>query len=433
MPQYFNKLELAHSIVSEINPYQVAVEQLERAAKIAEIDPQAVEILKYPQRVIRVSIPVKMDDGSVKVFVGYRSQHNNALGPYKGGIRYHPSVTMEEVIALSMWMTWKVSLAGLPLGGGKGGVAVNPKELSRGELERLTRGYARAIAPFIGPDVDVPAPDVGTDAQVMAWFLDEYEKVVGASRKGVVTSKPIELGGSLGRVYSTGYGVAVITREAVKEFLKGKSPEELTVAIQGYGNVGSYTAIFLHEMGFKIVAVSDSKGGIYNKDGLDPKKVLEHKKKTRSVVGYKDAKTITNEELLELDVDILVPAALENVITSKNMKNIKAKLIVEGANGPTTPEAEEYLFKEKNALVIPDFLANAGGVIVSFFEQVQNWTWTQWSEDHVKEKLERQMVDAFKRVVDEWTRLDKKVVLRDAAMALAVRRVADAMKLRGWY
>ena len=433
MPQYFNKLELAHSIVSEINPYQVAVEQLERAAKIAEIDPQAVEILKYPQRVIRVSIPVKMDDGSVKVFVGYRSQHNNALGPYKGGIRYHPSVTMGEVIALSMWMTWKVSLAGLPLGGGKGGVAVNPKELSRGELERLTRGYARAIAPFIGPDVDVPAPDVGTDAQVMAWFLDEYEKVVGASRKGVVTSKPIELGGSLGRVYSTGYGVAVITREAVKEFLKGKSPEELTVATQGYGNVGSYTAIFLHEMGFKIVAVSDSKGGIYNKDGLDPKKVLEHKKKTRSVVGYKDAKTITNEELLELDVDILVPAALENVITSKNMKNIKAKLIVEGANGPTTPEAEEYLFKEKNALVIPDFLANAGGVIVSFFEQVQNWTWTQWSEDHVKEKLERQMVDAFKRVVDEWTRLDKKVVLRDAAMALAVRRVADAMKLRGWY
>jgi len=419
--------------VSEITPYQIAIEQLERAARIAEIDPQAIEILKHPQRVIRVSIPVRMDNGSIKVFTGYRSQHNNALGPYKGGVRYHPSVTMDEVIALSMWMTWKVSLAGLPLGGGKGGVAVNPKELSKGELERLTRGYVRAIAPFIGPDVDVPAPDVGTDAQVMAWFLDEYEKVVRATRKGVVTSKPVELGGSLGRIYSTGYGVAVITREAVKEFLEEKSPEELTVAIQGYGNVGSYTAIFLHEMGFKIVAVSDSKGGIYSKDGLDPKKVLEHKKKTRSVVGYKEAKTITNKELLELDVDILIPAALENVITSENMKNIKAKLIVEGANGPTTPEAEEYLFKEKKSLVVPDFLANAGGVIVSFFEQVQNWTWTQWSEDEVKRRLEAQMITAFKKVVDEWNRLDKKVVLRDAAMSIAVRRVADAMKLRGWY
>ncbi|HDI75630.1 MAG TPA: Glu/Leu/Phe/Val dehydrogenase [Thermoprotei archaeon] len=416
-----------------MTPYQIAIEQLERAARIAEIDPQAIEILKHPQRVIRVSIPVRMDNGSIKVFTGYRSQHNNALGPYKGGVRYHPSVTMDEVIALSMWMTWKVSLAGLPLGGGKGGVAVNPKELSKGELERLTRGYVRAIAPFIGPDVDVPAPDVGTDAQVMAWFLDEYEKVVRATRKGVVTSKPVELGGSLGRIYSTGYGVAVITREAVKEFLEEKSPEELTVAIQGYGNVGSYTAIFLHEMGFKIVAVSDSKGGIYSKDGLDPKKVLEHKKKTRSVVGYKEAKTITNKELLELDVDILIPAALENVITSENMKNIKAKLIVEGANGPTTPEAEEYLFKEKKSLVVPDFLANAGGVIVSFFEQVQNWTWTQWSEDEVKRRLEAQMITAFKKVVDEWNRLDKKVVLRDAAMSIAVRRVADAMKLRGWY
>lgn len=419
--------------MSEITPYQIAIEQLERAARIAEIDPQAIEILKHPQRVIRVSIPVRMDNGSIKVFTGYRSQHNNALGPYKGGVRYHPNVTMDEVIALSMWMTWKVSLAGLPLGGGKGGVAVNPKELSKGELERLTRGYVRAIAPFIGPDVDVPAPDVGTDAQVMAWFLDEYEKVVRATRKGVVTSKPVELGGSLGRIYSTGYGVAVITREAVKEFLEEKSPEELTVAIQGYGNVGSYTAIFLHEMGFKIVAVSDSKGGIYSKDGLDPKKVLEHKKKTRSVVGYKEAKTITNKELLELDVDILIPAALENVITSENMKNIKAKLIVEGANGPTTPEAEEYLFKEKKSLVVPDFLANAGGVIVSFFEQVQNWTWTQWSEDEVKRRLEAQMITAFKKVVDEWNRLDKKVVLRDAAMSIAVRRVADAMKLRGWY
>jgi len=419
--------------VSEITPYQIAIEQLERAARIAEIDPQAIEILKHPQRVIRVSIPVRMDNGSIKVFTGYRSQHNNALGPYKGGVRYHPNVTMDEVIALSMWMTWKVSLAGLPLGGGKGGVAVNPKELSKGELERLTRGYVRAIAPFIGPDVDVPAPDVGTDAQVMAWFLDEYEKVVRATRKGVVTSKPVELGGSLGRIYSTGYGVAVITREAVKEFLEEKSPEELTVAIQGYGNVGSYTAIFLHEMGFKIVAVSDSKGGIYSKDGLDPKKVLEHKKKTRSVVGYKEAKTITNKELLELDIDILIPAALENVITSENMKNIKAKLIVEGANGPTTPEAEEYLFKEKKSLVVPDFLANAGGVIVSFFEQVQNWTWTQWSEDEVKRRLEAQMITAFKKVVDEWNRLDKKVVLRDAAMSIAVRRVADAMKLRGWY
>ncbi|RLE98862.1 MAG: hypothetical protein DRJ63_06990 [Thermoprotei archaeon] len=416
-----------------MTPYQIAIEQLERAARIAEIDPQAIEILKHPQRVIRVSIPVRMDNGSIKVFTGYRSQHNNALGPYKGGVRYHPNVTMDEVIALSMWMTWKVSLAGLPLGGGKGGVAVNPKELSKGELERLTRGYVRAIAPFIGPDVDVPAPDVGTDAQVMAWFLDEYEKVVRATRKGVVTSKPVELGGSLGRIYSTGYGVAVITREAVKEFLEEKSPEELTVAIQGYGNVGSYTAIFLHEMGFKIVAVSDSKGGIYSKDGLDPKKVLEHKKKTRSVVGYKEAKTITNKELLELDVDILIPAALENVITSENMKNIKAKLIVEGANGPTTPEAEEYLFKEKKSLVVPDFLANAGGVIVSFFEQVQNWTWTQWSEDEVKRRLEAQMITAFKKVVDEWNRLDKKVVLRDAAMSIAVRRVADAMKLRGWY
>jgi len=376
-------------------------------------------------RTIIVNVPVTMDDGSISVFTGYRVQYNDVLGPTKGGIRYHPDLTLDEVIALSAWMTLKTAVTGLPLGGGKGGIRCNPKEMSTGELERLTRGYTRALARFIGPRSDVPAPDVYTDAQTMAWIMDEYSQMVGYNAFGVVTGKPVGIGGSLGRNEATSRGVMYTIIEAAKHL--GTELQGATVAIQGFGNVGFHAAKLLNELGCKIVAVSDSKGAIFNAEGLNPTEVLEHKNKTGSVTGYKCCKALSNEELLELKCDILVPSALESQITKANASKIKAKIVAEGANGPTTPDADETLFKN-GVFVIPDILANSGGVIVSYFEQVQNQMNYYWTEQEVRSKLENTIVNAFNDVLEVAQRY--KVNMRIAAYMNAVKRIADAMSFR---
>ena len=411
------------------NPYEMAIKQLKKAIDVLGYDETVLDILKVPQRILEVSIPVRMDDGKVKVFKGYRVQHNNALGPYKGGVRYHPNVTKDEVIALAMWMTWKCSVAGLPYGGAKGGVIVDPRKLSQRELEKLSRGYIRAIAPIIGPYKDIPAPDVYTNPQVMAWYMDEYSKLKGYNVPGVVTAKPVELWGSRGREEATGYGVAIAARVASRKY--GLPFEGARVAIQGYGNVGYSSALFIHRWGAKVVAVSDSRGGIYDPQGLDPVKVKEFKNRTGTVVGYPDAKKdISNEQLLTLeDIDILIPAAIENVITSENAAKVHAKIVIEGANGPVTPEADEILFK-KGTIVVPDIIANAGGVIVSYYEWVQNLQGIQWELDRVLKMLEDKMIPALDRIYKRHYSLN--VDLRTAAYALAVERVVRAMKLRGW-
>jgi glutamate dehydrogenase (NAD(P)+) len=404
---------------------------LKRAVDLLGYGDDVYEALRVPERVIQVKIPVRMDDGSVRYFVGWRSQHNSALGPYKGGIRYHPAVTMEEVVALSMMMTWKNALAGLPYGGGKGGVRVDPHKLSPRELEQLSRGYIRALAKYIGPDLDIPAPDVYTNPQIMAWMMDEYYQVTGMHHYGVITGKPVELGGLQTREIATGFGVAVVAREIAKKMWGGI--EGKTVAVQGYGNAGYYAAKFLHEMGAIVVAVSDSKGGIYSSRGLNPDEVKQVKARTGSVINYDGAeKRITNEELLELDVDILVPAAIENVITERNAPRIKAKLIVEAANGPTTAEADKIL-AERGIVVVPDILANAGGVVTSHIEWVNNRMGGWISEEEAKRKLEETMAKNAVRVWSFWHKEfnPQKHPMRDAAYALAVKRVVDAMKLRG--
>lgn len=363
-----------------------------------------------------------MDDGTVKTFLGWRSQHNSALGPYKGGVRYHPNVTMNEVIALSMWMTWKNSLAGLPYGGGKGGVRVNPKILSPRELELLSRKYFESISDIVGVDQDIPAPDVYTDPQVMSWFLDEYNKVKRGQFFGVVTGKPVELGGLNARIVSTGYGVAVSTRVAAEKFLGGL--EGRTVAVQGYGNVGYYAAKFLAEMGAKIVAVSDSRGGVYDPEGIDPEEALKVKRSTGTVANYQGGKKISTMEILELPVDILVPAAIEEVITEENADRIKAKIISEGANGPTTTAAEKILVK-KGIIVLPDILANAGGVIMSHIEWVNNRMGGWITDEEALNKLEQKMVNNTKSVITYWEKKLKpdENSLRDAAYMIAVERV----------
>ncbi len=410
-----------------LNPWEMALKQLRQTADLLELEEDLYEFLAIPERELHVSIPVKMDDGSIKVFQGYRVQHNNARGPFKGGIRYHPNVTIDEVRALAMWMTWKTAVVDLPFGGAKGGIAVNPKELSEGEIERLTRRYTFAIAPIIGPYVDIPAPDVYTGPQHMAWILDTYSQLVGRFEPAIVTGKPVELGGSLGRKQATGRGTAIAAVEAAKAL--NIPIKNATVAVQGYGNVGFYAAAVINELyGAKVVAVSDSRGGIYNPDGLNPQKVLEHKRKTGSVVGFPGAREITNEELLTLNVDILIPAALEGVITEKNANEVKAKVVAEGANGPTTPEADKILF-EKGILVVPDILANAGGVTVSYFEWVQNLMRVQWTEEEVNMKLHDKIVKAFNEVYK--VHKEKNVDMRTAAMMLAVQRVADAVRKRG--
>jgi glutamate dehydrogenase/leucine dehydrogenase len=421
----FVKIETLAPVIATPNPYEAALKQLDIAAEKLNLDPGIHEVLKRPMRAFIVNIPVAMDDGSIRVFTGYRVQYNDALGPTKGGIRYHPELTLDEVTALAAWMTWKTAVTGLPLGGGKGGIRCNPKEMSKAELERLTRGYARAIARFIGPFTDVPAPDVYTTAEMMAWIMDEYSEIVGYSAFGVVTGKPVNVGGSLGRNEATSRGVMYTIVEAAKHLsinLKGA-----TVAVQGYGNVGYHAARLLHEIGCKIIAVSDSRGAIYAPNGLDPIKVLEHKNKTGSVLDYPDSKVLTNEQLLELDCDILVPAALENQITQGNAANIKAKILAEGANGPVTPEADEILFN-RGVFVIPDILANSGGVIVSYFEQVQNQMNYYWPEDEVRAKLKQTITKAFNDVLSMSKQHNAN--MRVAAYILAVKRVADALVAR---
>ena len=419
------RLETLAPVITTPNPYKAVLELLQIAGEKLKLDQGIHEMLKRPMRTIIVNIPVVMDDGSIRIFTGYRVQYNDALGPTKGGIRYHPELTLDEVIALSAWMTWKTAVVGLPLGGSKGGIRCNPKEMSPGELERLTRGYTRALARFIGPYSDVPAPDVYTDAQTMAWIMDEYSQIVGCNAFGVVTGKPVCIGGSLGRNEATSRGVMYTVIEASKHL--GIELKGATVAVQGFGNVGYHAARLLHELGCKIVAISDSKGAIYSSQGLDPTKVLEHKNKKGSVIGYGNCKCLTNEELLELECDILVPAAMENQITAVNAGKIKSKIVAEGANGPTTPEADEILFRN-GVFVIPDILANSGGVIVSYFEQVQNQMNYYWSEEEVRNKLQNTIVNAFKEVLA--VAEEYKVNMRIAAYMKALKRVADAMLVR---
>jgi glutamate dehydrogenase/leucine dehydrogenase len=416
------KTETLAPVVATPNPYESVLQLLQIAAKKLNLDPGIHEMLKRPMRTIIVNIPVVMDDGSIQVFTGYRVQYNDLLGPTKGGIRYHPELTLDEVVALSAWMTWKTAVTGLPLGGGKGGIRCNPKEMSPGELETLTRGYTRAMARFIGPYSDVPAPDVYTDAQTMAWIMDEYSEMVGYNAFGVVTGKPVHVGGSLGRNEATSRGVMYTVIEAAEH--QGIELKGATVAVQGYGNVGYHAARLLNELGCKIIAVSDSKGGIYNPKGMDPAKVLEHKNKTGSVIDYEGCKNITNDELLELECEILVPSALENQITNTNASKIKAKIVAEGANGPTTPEADEILY-QNGVFVIPDILANSGGVIVSYFEQVQNQMNYYWTEEEVRTKLKATITKAFKDVLAISQQYN--VNMRVAAYMSAVKRVADAM------
>ena len=374
---------------------QTAQELIQKTGQKLNLNQDEIDFIMQPDRVIEVKVPVLMANGKIKTFVGYRSQHNNVLGPYKGGIRFHQNVSQEEVVALSILMTLKCAANNLPLGGGKGGVIVNPKELSEGELERLSRIYAQKIAPFIGEDVDVPAPDVNTDGKIMMWMLDEYEKTINKKSPATFTGKPVEFGGSLGRTEATGRGGVIVMNNLLKQLNK----DYKTVAIQGFGNVGYYFAKIASEKDYKIVAVSDSQGGIYYENGLDPEKVMAVKKEQGSVINYPEGKVISNEELLELPVDILVPAALENVITKDNASKIQAKVIIEMANGPITEEA--YSILEENQIIsAPDILANAGGVIVSYFEWLQNKRNEKWTEEEVNQKLEEQLSTAFKEIFE---------------------------------
>lgn len=409
-----------------LNPYEIVQRQIEIAASLLNLPKHVVDILKKPKRVLSVSFSVKMDDGSIRVFEGYRSQHNDAIGPTKGGIRFHPDVTIDEVKALSMWMSFKCGVVGLPYGGGKGGVIVNPNELSKGELERVSRAFFEAIADIVGPERDIPAPDVYTTPEIMGWMMDTYSRLRGAYTPGVITGKPIIIGGSLGRKEATARGCVFTIEEAMKDL--GKPMEGATVAIQGFGNAGRITAQLLSELGCKIVAVSDSKGAIHDPNGLDIDKICQLKDNA-TILDYGAQYVTTNEQLLELDVDILVPAALENVITSANADRIKAKIIAEAANGPTTPEADKIL-DAKGIIVIPDILANAGGVTVSYFEWVQNLMNHYWSEEEVNSKLKVKMVDAYKAVRD--LAKEYNVDLRTAAFMISIKRIAEAMKARGW-
>jgi len=412
----------------ELNPFAIAQAQLAQAAEILELEPAVHEMLRWPLRELHVTLPVRMDDGKVKVFHGFRVQYNDSRGPTKGGIRFHPDETIDTVRALAAWMTWKTAVVDIPLGGAKGGIICNPKEMSPGELERLSRAYIRQVGRILGLEKDVPAPDVYTTPQIMAWMVDEYAVIKGYNEFGVITGKPLELGGSQGRGDATARGGLYTVREAAR--ILGIELKGATAAVQGYGNAGSFAHILGQEiLGLKFVAVSDSKGGIRNWDGLDPEKVLAHKRETGSVTNFPGAENITNEELLELEVTVLFPAALENVITSQNAGRIKAKISAELANGPTTPEADKILH-ENGVYVIPDFLCNAGGVTVSYFEMCQNAYDYYWDLDTVHERLDRKMTAAF-HAVHEMAQ-EYKVDNRVAAYLVSVVRVAKAMKLRGW-
>ena len=410
------------------NPFEIAREQLRRVAATFEIDQNLVNVLGNCKKAVEVSVPVGMDDGTTNVFMGYRVTHNSARGPSKGGIRYHPDVTLDEVKALAMWMTWKCALMGIPFGGAKGGVVVDPKQLSRGELERMTRRYTTEIINEIGPEKDIPAPDVGTDGAVMAWIFDTYSMNKGHSVLGVVTGKPLTIGGSLGREEATARGSLFCIRDAVAK--RDGRLDGMTVAVQGFGNVGSFLAKFLHEEGASVVAISDSRAALYNAKGIDIAAAFAHKREHGTLAGLKDADQITNDDLLLLDVDILAPCALEQVITERNASQVKASIICEGGNGPVTPAADAIL-EDKGVLILPDVLANAGGVVVSYFEWVQGLQEYFWKETEVNAKLNDIMSRAFEETWE--TSEQRHIPMRVAAYGLAVRRVAEATITRGIY
>mgnify|MGYP000412777476 FL=1 len=414
---------------NEANPYKMALQQLAIVAELLELDPKIHEFLKYPERELTVNFPVQMDDGSVRIFTGYRVQHNRARGPSKGGIRYHPHADLDEVRALAMWMTWKCAVVNIPFGGAKGGVMCDPKKLSLKELERLTRRYTTEISVIIGPESDIPAPDVGTDPQVMAWIMDTYSMHKGYTVPAVVTGKPIAVGGSEGRIEATGRGLVMVANRCSQ--MLNIPLQGARVVIQGFGNVGSTAAKFFHEAGAKVVAVSDALNAVYNPKGLDVPVLLKHcVRREGTLPQYAEGEVITNAEMLELPCDFLVPAALGNQITSENAERIKARVIIEGANGPTTPEADRIL-NEAGVFLVPDILANAGGVIVSYFEWVQDLQSFFWSEDEVNQRLERVLINAFEEVAR--TAKTRKVDMRTAAYIIGVGRVADAIITRGIY
>lgn len=414
-----------------LNPFEIAQRQIKLACDALNESDELYYFLSEPQRTLEVSIPVRMDNGHTNVYTGYRVQHNDAPGPTKGGIRFHPSVNKDEVKALATWMTFKCLVVGVPFGGAKGGVRVDPKVLSKNELEQLSRGYAKAIAPIIGEKRDIPAPDVNTDGQVMAWMVDEYSQLrgVGQTLLAVFTGKPIELGGCLGRMEATGYGVALMAREAA--MYKGLLMPDAKCTVQGFGNVGSYTAKYLQEMGGVVVGISDHSCSIYHEEGIRVKDAMEYVKKNGCLDGYLEdgAEQMDRDKLFEFDCDIFAPCALENAITSQNADLIKAKIIVEGANGPTTPEAEKILLG-KGIFIIPDILANAGGVTVSYLEWVQNLYHYYWSFNEVQEKQETKMVDAFGKVIEMME--EKQVDMRQAAYMIAIHKIAQPLRLRGW-
>ncbi|SCG81985.1 glutamate dehydrogenase [Proteiniborus sp. DW1] len=414
-----------------LNPFEIVQQQIKSACDKLGTEEAVYELLKQPLRTLEVNFPVKMDDGSIRVFTGYRAQHNDALGPAKGGIRFHPGVNFDEVKALSAWMTFKCGVVGVPYGGGKGGVIVDPSELSQGELERLCRAYIVAISPIIGEKKDIPAPDVGTNPQVMSWMTDEYSKMRGENVPGIITGKPVAYGGSLARNEATGYGVALMMREAAKK--NGLDMKDLKVAVQGFGNVGSFAALYAQEMGAKVVAISDFSCCLVDENGIDVKALKEYStnNKNRFITGFGNGtKELDREEIFGVECDLFSPCALENAITSQTVDKIKAKIVVEGANGPTTPEANKVL-NEKGVFTVPDILANAGGVTVSYFEWVQNLMNHYWSFEEVQQKQEQLMVKAFNEIIDLSEQYN--VDMRTAGYMISIKKVADAMKLRGWY
>ncbi|MBZ0293137.1 MAG: Glu/Leu/Phe/Val dehydrogenase [Anaerolineae bacterium] len=414
---------------SHTSAYHTAIEQYNRATQNLSIDDNILDYMRYPRREFTVNFPVRRDDGQTEMFTGYRVHHSTVLGPSKGGIRYSTGVTLDEVRALAMWMTWKCALVNIPYGGAKGGVVVDPKTLSQRELENLTRRYASELIPLISPHSDIPAPDMGTNSQVMAWIMDTYSMTVGYSVPAIVTGKPIIIGGSEGRTEATGRGVIITMMEALKQ-MGQSSRSGTTVAIQGFGNVGSNAASFAYEMGFTIVAVSDVMGGIYNPRGLDIPDLLEHVQATGTVMDFRGSENINNEELLRMKCDVLIPAAMENQITEDNADHVQAQLIVEGANGPTTPEADDIL-NDRGIFVVPDILANSGGVIVSYFEWVQDLQAFSWDKDEVFRQLQRIIVRAYDETQSNAEKFN--VDMRMGAQMTAIQRVADAMKVRGFY
>jgi len=414
--------------IAEKTAYDIATENFEIAADALEMDKSTREMIKYPERTLIVTVPVRMDNGTVRRFEGYRVQHSTVRGPGKGGIRYHPRVTLDEVKALATWMTWKCAVVNIPFGGAKGGVTCNPKEMTQGELERLTRRYASAILPLIGPEQDIPAPDVYTNPQTMAWIMDTYSMTRGYTIPGVVTGKPLSLGGSLGRNEATGRGV-FYTIQSACEYLR-VNPKELTVVVQGFGNAGSISASLLHGLGARVVGASDSTGCVFNRRGLDVPRLIQHKETTGRVAGFPEAEAIGPEQLLALDCDVLVPAALEAVVHEENAGRVKARIVAEAANGPLTPAADAIL-EDKGVFIIPDILCNAGGVTVSYFEWVQDESHLFWEAQDIYNRLEKVMKTAFNDVLK--LRIERRVAMRTAANMLGISRVAEATKLRGLY